>query len=122
MRSLIATVVLLLVMLLATAANFVYVNTVADKLEEMVDKLPKDVREANVDEIQQLCDEWEKHAPFIGLTVGFLTVDKLTEQTHTLLACAESGDVFGYHTALTILKDAVDDMHRLEQFSVENLF
>lgn len=122
MRSLIATVVLMSLMLLATAVNFIYVNAVAKKLEEMVDKLPENVNEANIDEIQQLSVEWEKHAPFVGLTVGFLTIDKLTEQTLTLLACAESGDVFGYHTALAILKDAIDDMHRLEQFSVENLF
>ncbi len=122
MRSFITTIVLLVLMFSAAGVNFIYVNHVADTMEKMTENLPSITEPSCVEKTTELCEEWEKNAPFVGLTVGFLTVDKLTEQTLTLLSCAESGDVYGYHTALAILKDAIDDMHRLEKFSVENLF
>lgn len=122
MRSLIATILLLSVMLLGAAVNFIYVNRVADDLTEMANALPSPDESACVEKITALYEKWEKNAPFVGLSVGFLTVDKLSEHCQTLRSCAEVGDVYGYYTALALLKDSIDDVRRLEQFSVENLF
>ena len=122
MRSLIATIVLFCMMILAATANFVYVNHVANKMTALADALPS-VREPNCTEkTAELCKVWEKNAPIVGLTVGFLTVDKLSEYCETLHACAQVGDLYGYQTALTLLYDSIDDVRRLERFSVGNLF
>lgn len=122
MRSLIATVVLLGVMILGATANFIYVNRIADTMNELIDAIPDIDEPLCVEKTTELCQKWEKHAPIIGLTVGFLTVDKLTEHCYSLRSCAEVGDVYGYYTYLTLLKDSIDDVRRLEQFSVSNLF
>ena len=122
MRSLIATIVLCCVMFLAATANFIYVNYIADAMTELVDALPSIDEPLCVEKADELCKKWEKNAPFVGLTVGFLTVDKLLEHCQTLLSCARVGDVYGYYTALTLLRDSIDDVRRLEKFSVENLF
>ncbi len=122
MRSLIATVVLCCVMLLAATANFIYVNLLADAIEEITDALPSVDEPMCVEKADALCQKWEAHAPIVGLTVGFLTVDKLSEHCHTLRSCAEVGDIYGYYSTLTLLKDSIDDVRRLEKFSIENLF
>lgn len=122
MRSLIATAILCCLMLLAATLNFVYVNRVADEMTALTDALPSPTDSACVEKSDALCKKWEKNAPFVGLTVGFLTVDKLSEHCETLLSCAEVGDVYGYYAALTLLKDSIDDVRRLEKFSIENLF
>lgn len=122
MRSLIATIVLCCVMVLGAAANFIYVNRVADALNEIVDAIPSIDAPMCVQKVDELCQKWEKNAPIVGLSVGFLTVDKLTEHCYTLRSCAEVGDVYGYYSTLTLLKDSIDDMRRLEKFSIGNLF
>ena len=122
MRSLIATVILVFAMVLAATANFIYINRLADSLTEMADSLPSPNDSACVEKAAALCKNWEKNAPLVGLTVGFLTVDKLSEHCQTLLSCAEVGDVYGYYSTLSLLKDSIDDVRRLEKFSIENLF
>lgn len=122
MRSLIATVVLFCVMILAATANFIYVNRLADAMTEIADAIPDVDEPMCVEKANELCQKWEKHAPFVGLSVGFLTVDKLSEHCQTLRSCAEVGDVYGYYSTLSLLKDSIDDVRRLEKFSIENLF
>ena len=122
MRSLIATAILCCLMILAATVNFMYVNYIADEMLELIAKLPPIDTPDCVEKADELCQKWEKNAPVVGLTVGFLTVDKLSEHCETLRSCAAVGDVYGYHAALTLLKDSVDDVRRLEKFSIENLF
>lgn len=122
MRSLIATIIFCCVMILAATANYIYVNHLANEMTEMATSLPSVHDEACVEQIDAMCEKWEKNAPFVGLTVGFLTVDKLSEYCQALRSCAEVGDVYGYHSTLTLLQDSIDDVRRLEQFSIENLF
>lgn len=122
MRSLIATAILCCLMILAATLNFIYVNRVADEMSALAASLPSPNDSACVEKSAALCKKWKKNAPLVGLTVGFLTVDKLSEHCETLLSCAEVGDVYGYYSTLSLLKDSIDDVRRLEKFSIENLF
>ena len=121
MRSLIATIVLFCIMILAATANFIYVNNLADAMVEILDAMPDIDEPMCIQKANELYEKWVKHAPIIGLTVGFSTVDKLSEHCQTLLSCAQVGDVYGYYATLTLLYDAIDDIRRLEQFSISNL-
>ena len=122
MKSLIATAILCCLMILAATANFVYVNRIADEMTALAASLPSPTDSTCVEKAAALCKKWEKNAPLVGLTVGFLTVDKLSEHCQTLLSCAEVGDVYGYYSTLSLLKDSIDDVRRLEQFEIGNLF
>lgn len=122
MKSLIVTVVLCCIMVLAATANFIYVNHLADAMTEIADALPAIDEPMCIERIDALCRLWEKHSPIVGLTVGFLTVDKLSEYCQLLRSCAEAGDVYGYYSTLSLLYDAIDDVRRLEKFSIDNLF
>ena len=122
MRSLIATVVLCFIIILAATANNIYVNNLADAIIEIVDAMPDVDEPMCVQKAEELYQIWEKHSPIIGLSVGFSTVDKLSEHCQTLLSCARVGDVYGYYAALTLLRDSIDDIRRLEKLSVSNLF
>lgn len=122
MRSLIATIVLCCLMFFAATANFIYVNRIADAMTEIAKSMPSLDDPMSIEKADELCKKWKKNAPIIGLTVGFLTVDKVSEYCQTLLSCAKVGDVYGYYSTLTLLKDSIDDVRRLEQFSVENFF
>ena len=115
MKSLIVTVILCCLMVFSATANFIYVNRLADAMTEITNALPSLDDPLCVEKTDELCQMWEKHAPIVGLTVGFLTVDKLSEHCQTLRSCAEVGDVYGYYSTLTLLRDSIDDVRRLEK-------
>jgi hypothetical protein len=51
----------------------------------------------------------------VGISVGYPTVDCVSEQAAVLCASAEGGDEYGFQIALTLLRDAVEDIRRLER-------
>ena len=122
MKSLIATSVLFILMLGGIAANTVYVNRVADDLEQAALALP-DAREADcVSAVSALQESWERRVDFIEFASGFSTVDRISEYVSALLVCASIGDVYGYYSARTLLLDAVSDMRRPENLSLGTIF
>jgi hypothetical protein len=108
-------------MLGGIAFNAIYINKVTTRLQTALNELP-DVSSPNCRErTQELLKYWEKHEPYVGLSVSFTMIDRLTEQAILLSSCAECGDIYGFRSALSLMKDCIRDVRRLEQFSVANL-
>ena len=121
MKSLLISLILFAVMLSSIAVNAIYINNVANKMNDLLAELPDIGEEGCSDATRDICDYWEKNTPYVGLSVGYTIVDRVSEQAATLSACAACNDFFGFRTALALLRDAVGDMRRLEKFSIENL-
>ncbi len=122
MKSLIATVVLLSLVLILSVLNFVYVNTTADMLCDMLDTLPS-MEDPSAQAAAQAIEEyWREKEGIIGLTVSYPFVDRISEEAARLGAAIQAKDLYGFESARTLLYDAAEDMRRAEQFSVKNLF
>ena len=121
MKSFAASLILLAVMLGGMAWNAVYINRVADRLNAMLDAMPDSDDADSAQAAAAGREYWESNAPYVGLSVGYTVTDRVSEQTAVLAACAACGDFYGYRSALALLRDAIGDMRRLEQFSIENL-
>lgn len=121
MKAFAVAVILLAVMLTGTVGNYWYINTLGDRLEAALEEIPAIDEAGCTDRIEAFLAMWEDHSATVGLSVAFPTVDRLSEQAQTLLACAQVGDAFGFAVARELLRDAIDDMRRLETFSIANL-
>lgn len=121
MKSLIATSVLFILLIGTVATNFFFVNHVTDRMEQMVEVLPDIDSDGCVAAAQELQDYWESRRDLLGLSLGYNLIDRVCEQSALLLTCAEVRDVYGYHSARTLLLDAIDDARRTENFSIGNL-
>lgn len=121
MKSLLISLLLFSVMLGGIAANAVYINNVATEMNRLLSDLPDIGEEECSRATLDICEYWERNIPYVGLSVGYTVVDRVSEQAATLAACAACNDFFGFRTALALLQDAVGDMRRLEQFSIGNL-
>lgn len=121
MKSFYISLLLFALMLGGIVANFIYINRVADEMTEMIDALPALSDPACLSASKNICDFWLEKADLVALSVSFGVVDRVSEQTTLLVGCAACHDVYGYQTALSLLKDAVGDMRRLERFSIGNL-
>ena len=121
MKAFTAALILLALILTGIAVNYIYINKTADAMHERLDALSDIGDEACVAEAAELLLFWEDHADTVGLSVNFVILDRVSEQARTLLTCAEAKDLYGFAVARSLLRDAVEDMRRLEGFGIGNL-
>ena len=121
MKSVVASLLLFFLMLLAVVGNFYYVNGTADRLLSLIDALPDAPDEASLTAAEELQAFWREHTNSIGFSVGYTVLDRVSEQAVALVTAAEYRDFFGYRNAIALLRDAVGDLRRLERFSWGNL-
>lgn len=121
MKSLIATSILLLSLLACITANFFFINHVTDHMEKMIQSLPTVDSPSCVEASRNIRDYWEQRTDWIGLSVGYNIIDRVCEQSALLASCAKAQDIYGYHSARTLLLDAIGDVRRAERFSIGNL-
>ena len=121
MKSFIATLILCLLMVVGVTANAIYVNHLSSQLLARLEAFPDTPGTTPEHSAQDFLDFWLSHAEWIKLSAGFQATDRITEYALTVLAAVETGDAYGYRSAMALLKDAVDDLARHERFSFENL-
>ena len=112
---------LLAAVLVCVTVNYIYINEVCDTLIEQLEVLPDIKDDACAEAAKRLGDYWNEQVDYAGLSASYVITDRISEQTETLIACAECGDLFGFRTALALLRDAVGDLRRLESFSIGNI-
>lgn len=121
MKSFVITLLLLVAMLLGILANSLYINNVANRMLERLDALPDPKHASCVEKSKELLEYWNAQVKIVDLSVSYLIVDRVTEQASLLAACAEAGDLYGYLSALALLRDAVEDLGRLEVLSLGSI-
>ena len=121
MKSLTITLILLVLMLLGIGINHFHVNKTADALLDRLNDLPDVGEEGCADGVRKFCEDWERTMGTVEFSTGLTVVDRISEQAATLLACAECEDLYGYRTALALLRDAIEDMRLTEELSLRAL-
>ena len=121
MKNFLAAMALVSLTLILIACNFFYVNNTADTLLSLVDALPDAPDETSLAPAEEIRDFWRGKINTIGFSVGYTVLDRISEQAVSLVTAAEYRNFFDYQNARALLRDAVEDMRRLEQFSLGNL-
>ena len=119
MKTFAVSLVLLALVVGCVVANHIYINKVANELVARLDAVPSPDDDACVEQAQRLMEYWDRHKTLVGLSVAVPITDRLTEQATLLLSCAQAGDLYGFYSALTLLRDAIEDVARLEKLSIE---
>ncbi len=115
------SLVLLICLLGGVVWNYIYINDVFSQMTRTLDAIPSFDSPDCETACEALLETWKKHTDTVGLSVCFAIVDRVSEQAETLRICAACGDRFGFETARTLLRDALEDMRRLERVLIENL-
>ena len=122
MRAVRLSLALLVLLIAGVVWNYIYINDVFTTMNASLDAIPDLSDENCEDACLQLQAQWKKHTDRVGLSVCFGVLDRVSEQVELLRTCAACGDRYGFETARTLLRDALEDMRRLERFSIGNLF
>ena len=121
MKSFLITTLLLLMLITGVAVNHVYIKEVYEKMNTALDALPDADTKSCLEAAIALQGYWEAQVDCVSLSVSYAVVDRICEYAATLVACAECGDVYGYRTALALLRDSLGDMMRFEKPSLGTL-
>ena len=114
MKTFLAALVLFSLMLFGVTWNAIYINKVANELEEQLSALPPINDPACEDAARAIRDYWDERKNRVSLSARFSLSDRISEQAYTLLACASCGDLYGFEVARALFSDAVDDLSRTE--------
>jgi hypothetical protein len=114
MKSFLISLILIALMIGGVSANCIYINKVGIRIRESAEQLPDPTDPSCLRMASELEAQWKKDARWIHISVNHTIVDRIGEQASTLVACAQSGDLYGFFTARALLLDAVEDMQRLE--------
>lgn len=122
MRAVWLSLALLLLLIVGVVWNYIYINDVFASMNASLDAIP-DLSDEGCDAAcLQLQEQWKKHTDRVGLSVCFGVLDRVSEQVELLRSSAACGDRYGFESARTLLRDALEDMRRLERISIGNLF
>ena len=121
MRSFIISLLLAILLLGCITLNNLYINRLADRMLRQVEALPGIDDPTCLAKAQALLSDWDEQVELVRLSVGYTVVDRVSEQATTLLVCAGCGDLYGYQTALALMRDAIGDMRRLEVLAISNI-
>lgn len=121
MKAWIVSLCLFILLIGIIIGNAVYVHRVADHLCSTLHALHfEDAKTAAT--LEELDAYWQRHHPFISLSISYRELDHVSETMISLRAAYDTQNVSDFEGYRQLLLDAADELSRLERFSVENLF
>lgn len=119
MKGLITSLLLLVFVIVAVSFNYVYVNGTIETLGTLAEQA---WQEKSPDNVSELIDYWEKHRPYIGLSVSLREIDSVTENLLNLnVACSKGNDTM-IEQSYSLFITALEDIKRYEKLSIINIF
>ena len=137
MKGCMIALAILTLIVAAVIANAAYVRFVTDSLaadlaalpdnplvSEPLDNEPFDnepLANETAAAVAAVRENFEKHLPLLSVTVAYPVLDRVTESLRILETHAQTGDNSEYAATLTLLRELVEEIARLEKLSVENI-
>ena len=120
MRSFIITLVLFGAVCTAIFFNCSYINRVSGYIEDCVSD---DVFDSDPDgSIDALDSFWQKSIPWVGLSVGYKELDRMSDLILDLRTYFELENDSEVTRVRVLIKETASEISRLEKVSIENLF
>ena len=119
MRSFIVSLILFLCLLTVIFFNNIYVNRTAREISRLLSLTS--IEDDTSEQIDSLLSYWERHRPFLSLSVSFRELDKAQELFLALRYAYEAKNPYDFEKTKELIYDTAEDLARLERFSVENI-
>ena len=119
MKTFYITVAIFLSLIFIIFINFIYINRTADRLSVLIENAEKS--EGAEADIAALEEFWKNEQLKIGLSVSHIIVGKISDSIAGLKSLAESKETALFFRELSLLKEEIREMRRLEKFSCDNI-
>lgn len=119
MKALVISLIIFTLLSVALFANFVYVNNTADSLHSLAKSLT--LAPSGKDALDKLEAEWSKASLVFGLSVNSKEINAMDETLLSLRSAYTLGREYEFEHTKALLIDCINDLRRLERFSVKNI-
>ncbi len=122
MKGCILAAAILLVVLGGVIVNAFFIRHTTNQLMECVEALPAipDSQETPRD-IAMIRERLEEKTIFLGITVAYAAIDRVSEALISLESFAKTGDQRQYAVTLALLLDLIEELARTEKITVDNI-
>ena len=118
MKALIISVILFVLLIACIISNVGYIHTCADRLEILAGAMETPTDE----ELAALEAFWDKNEGLIGLSVSSVHLDSISKTIVSIRSAYEVGNKEELLKQCALLSDSANDVRRLEQLAIENIF
>ena len=122
MKGFYITLALFSALIICGILNFLFVNNVHNEMNEMVAEISRAPCAENEERIQNLSDYWEKTNTKLSFSVSYTAIDTVTNLIDSIKLYNDVGDSKQLAYSIELLINAIDNIKRLENFSVKNIF
>lgn len=121
MKGCIVALAILTLILGAVVVNAKFVRHAAESLREGLSNLPEAPDPTRTPEaVAAVRKDFESHRPYLGITVPYSILDRVTEALLLLETQAQTAPA-DYSSTRTLLLELAQEIARLEKLSVENI-
>ena len=120
MKATVISFILLTIIVAFLITNGILLVNFAKNLEKCIDKLSDEPSEA-VDDVQILCEYWDKWEPFVSMFVVHLESEAVTDSVTLMLEYAKGGDKTEYNAAKEKLRNAIEHIRFSGAVSFETI-
>lgn len=122
MRFFYIALIILAVTLSIMIANCIYIKNVSNHLIDAVRSAERlNVHDA-IDTVNKIYDYWESQRGKVSLSVSYIEIDRVDDYIVMLKTAADNKNEYEYQNALNLLRDAAEEIARLEKFEFYNIF
>ncbi len=122
MRSFFISVTMFFAMLVLIAANHFYINSVADKLENMVSSLSSTDSSECINEIDNIELFWEKERSLCRLSIRFSELNNISDGISSIRSYALSKNESQFKCSAELLINSIEEFRRQESLELGNIF
>lgn len=121
MRGLIISLILFSIMLVIITLNYYFVNKSLGDMTNITESLLPVPCEENDAILVQLIENWSKLSFWLSLSVSHNEIEELTNRIMTLQSANEIRNIEQFHINSKLLINSIEEIGRLESFSIKNI-
>ena len=121
MKGFIITLILFALMLGIIMLNFYFVDKSVNDMQKRVEDLQPIPCAENALIIDELDKNWDKFNIWLSLSVSYEEIEELTNMIDATKAANETNDIEQFKIHVNLLLNAIEEIGRLEKFSIKNI-
>lgn len=121
MRGLVITLALFVILLGIITVNSIFVKYSVQKMRYTVENLQLIPCSQNQIIINELDTNWKRISLWLSLSVCYEDIEELTDVIDAAKAANETDNVEQFKIHVNLLLNAIDELGRLEKFSIKNI-
>lgn len=121
MRGFIITLILFAILISIVIINSFYINNIINDIKNEITSLKTIPCEENAIIIKQIKSKWEEDSIWVSLSVSYEDIEELTDMIASLEASNSVKDYNQFKLYHELILNSIEDIGRLERFSVKNI-